>query len=114
PALKPFVVPLTLVILIGLFSIQRIGTASVGVLFGPVVAVWFAVLALLGGMEIAQNPAVLAALSPTYAFGFLTGNPLAAFLALGAVVLAVTGTEALYADMGHRSEEHTSELQSRQ
>jgi KUP system potassium uptake protein len=101
PALKPFVVPLTLVILIGLFSIQRIGTASVGVLFGPVVSVWFAVLALLGAVEIAQNPAVLAALSPTYAFGFLTGNPLAGFLALGAVVLAVTGTEALYADMGH-------------
>jgi KUP system potassium uptake protein len=101
PALKPYVVPLTLVILIGLFSIQRHGTASVGGLFGPVVCVWFAVLALLGAMEIAQNAAVLAALSPTYALGFLTGNPLAAFLALGAVVLAVTGTEALYADMGH-------------
>ena len=101
PALKPFVVPLTLIILIGLFSLQRYGTASVGGLFGPVVCLWFAVLALLGVMEIAQNPAVLAALSPTYAAGFLTGNPLAAFLALGAVVLAVTGTEALYADMGH-------------
>jgi KUP system potassium uptake protein len=101
PALKPYVVPLTLIILVGLFSIQRHGTASVGGLFGPVVCVWFAVLAVLGGMEIAQNPAILAALNPAYAFGFLTGNPLAAFLALGAVVLAVTGTEALYADMGH-------------
>ena len=101
PALKPFVIPVTLAILIGLFSIQRIGTASVGVLFGPVVCLWFAVLALLGALQIARDPAVLAALNPAYAFGFLTGNPLAAFLALGAVVLAVTGTEALYADMGH-------------
>jgi KUP system potassium uptake protein len=101
PALKPFVIPVTLAILIGLFSIQRIGTASVGVLFGPVVCLWFAVLALLGAMQIARDPAVLAALNPAYAFGFLTGNPLAAFLALGAVVLAVTGTEALYVDMGH-------------
>jgi KUP system potassium uptake protein len=101
PALKPYVVPITLVVLIGLFSIQRHGTASVGVLFGPVVCVWFGVLALLGAIEIARDPAVLAALNPAYAFGFLTGNPLAAFLSLGAVVLAVTGTEALYADMGH-------------
>jgi len=101
PALKPFVIPVTLAVLIGLFSIQRHGTASVGVLFGPVVCLWFAVLALLGAMQIAHDPAVLAALNPAYAFGFLTGNPLAAFLALGAVVLAVTGTEALYADMGH-------------
>ena len=101
PALKPFVIPVTLAVLIGLFSIQRHGTASVGVLFGPVVCLWFAVLALLGAMQIADDPAVLAALNPAYAFGFLTGNPLAAFLALGAVVLAVTGTEALYADMGH-------------
>jgi KUP system potassium uptake protein len=101
PALKPFVIPVTLAVLIGLFSIQRNGTASMGVLFGPVVCLWFAVLALLGAMQIARDPAVLAALNPAYAFGFLTGNPLAAFLALGAVVLAVTGTEALYADMGH-------------
>ena len=101
PALKPYVVPLTLLILIGLFAIQRHGTARVGVLFGPIVSVWFAVLAFLGALQIARDPGVLAALSPTYAFGFLTGSPLAAFLALGAVVLAVTGTEALYADMGH-------------
>ena len=101
PALTPYVVPLTLVILVVLFSIQRHGTASVGGLFGPVVCVWFAVLALLGALEIAQDPAVLLALNPGYAIGFFGDNPLAGFLALGAVVLAVTGTEALYADMGH-------------
>jgi KUP system potassium uptake protein len=101
PALAPYVVPVTLVILVALFSIQRHGTARVGVLFGPVMCLWFLTLATLGVIQIAREPAVLLALSPTYAFGFLTGNPLAAFLSLGAVVLAVTGTEALYADMGH-------------
>ena len=101
PALKLYVVPATLLILIALFSIQRHGTASVGVLFGPVTCLWFAALAVLGGLQLVRDPAVLAALNPAYAFDFLTGNPLAAFLALGAVVLAVTGTEALYADMGH-------------
>jgi KUP system potassium uptake protein len=101
PALTPYVVPLTLAILIALFSIQRFGTASVGVMFGPVMCLWFATLAVLGAMHVAADPSVLAALSPAYAVGFLRGNPLAAFLALGAVVLAVTGTEALYADMGH-------------
>jgi len=101
PMLTPYVVPVTLVILIGLFSIQRHGTARVGVFFGPVMCLWFVTLGALGAIEIATSPAVLAALSPTYAIGFLVDNPLAAFLALGAVVLAVTGTEALYADMGH-------------
>jgi KUP system potassium uptake protein len=101
PALAPYVVPVTLVILVALFSIQRHGTARVGVLFGPVMSLWFLTLASLGVIQIAREPAVLLALSPTYAFSFLTGNPLAAFLSLGAVVLAVTGTEALYADMGH-------------
>ncbi|MDQ6916450.1 MAG: potassium transporter Kup, partial [Pseudomonadota bacterium] len=101
PILTPFVVPVTLVILIGVFSIQRHGTARVGRLFGPVMCVWFVTLAVLGAIEIFQEPGVLAALSPTYAVAFLVGNPIAAFLALGAVVLAVTGTEALYADMGH-------------
>src|SRR5438874_481380 len=101
PALAPYVVPVTLVILVALFSIQRHGTARVGVLFGPVMCLWFLTLATLGVIQIAREPSVLLALSPTYAFGFLTGNPLAAFLSLGAVVLAVTGTEALYADMGH-------------
>jgi KUP system potassium uptake protein len=101
PALKPYVVPVTLVIIVALFSIQRHGTASVGWMFGPVTCLWFLAIAILGAIEIAREPAVLAALSPAYAIGFLTGSPLAAFLALGAVVLAVTGTEALYADMGH-------------
>src|ERR1022692_3285123 len=101
PMLTPYVVPVTLVILIGLFSIQRHGTARVGVFFGPVMCLWFVTLGVLDAIEIATLPAVLAALSPTYAIGFLVDNPVAAFLALGAVVLAVTGTEALYADMGH-------------
>ena len=101
PVLKPYVVPVTIVILIALFSIQRHGTARVGVLFGPVTCVWFIAIAALGAIQVARDPEVLAALNPAYAFRFLTGSPLAAFLALGAVVLAVTGTEALYADMGH-------------
>src|SRR5437667_943870 len=101
PALSSYVVPATLVILIALFSIQRYGTASVGVMFGPVMCLWFATLATLGVMQVASDPSVLAALSPGYAFAFLRTNPLAALLALGALVLAVTRTEALYADMGH-------------
>jgi KUP system potassium uptake protein len=101
PTLSSYVVPVTLAILIALFSIQRYGTASVGVMFGPVMCLWFATLAALGAIQVASDPSVLAALNPSYAGEFLRGNPLAAFLALGAVVLAVTGTEALYADMGH-------------
>jgi KUP system potassium uptake protein len=89
------------VILIGLFSIQRHGTARVGVFFGPVMCLWFVTLAVLGAIEIVTASGVLAALNPAYAIGFFVGSPVAAFLALGAVVLAVTGTEALYADMGH-------------
>ncbi len=101
PGLGTFVVPITVAIMIGLFSIQKHGTASVGRLFGPVCAIWFVVLALLGLLQIVQNPSVLVALSPHFAVRFVTDHPLATFLALGAVVLAVTGTEALYADMGH-------------
>jgi hypothetical protein len=101
PLLTHYVVPLTLVILIGLFSIQRHGTARVGVFFGPVMCLWFVTIGVLGAIEIATSPTVLAALNPSYAIRFLVGSPLAGFLALGAVVLAVTGTEALYADMGH-------------
>ncbi|MEP6942751.1 MAG: potassium transporter Kup [Betaproteobacteria bacterium] len=101
PALKPWVVPVTIIILVGLFSIQRHGTARVGVLFGPVMCVWFVTIAALGIGQIVRVPAVLKALNPAYAVEFFVGSPLAAFLALGAVVLAVTGTEALYADMGH-------------
>jgi KUP system potassium uptake protein len=73
----------------------------VGAFFGPVVCVWFVALAALGVLQIVQRPAVLGAVNPYYAFQFVVDNPRAAFLALGAVVLAVTGTEALYADMGH-------------
>ncbi|MGZ5442523.1 MAG: KUP/HAK/KT family potassium transporter, partial [Thermoanaerobaculia bacterium] len=101
PALHRFVVPASLVILFGLFAIQKHGTASVGTFFGPITLLWFIVLAVLGGIQIANHPEVLLALSPHYAVGFIIDNPLATFLALGAVVLAVTGTEALYADMGH-------------
>ncbi len=101
PLLAHYVIPLTLLILIGLFSIQRHGTARVGVFFGPVMGVWFVTIGVLGAIEIATSPTVLAAISPTYAIRFLGESPVAAFLSLGAVVLAVTGTEALYADMGH-------------
>jgi len=101
PALHPFVVPITLVIILALFAIQRRGTASVGILFGPVMALWFVVIATLGLLEILRNPDVLGAVNPMRAISFIMATPRIAFLALGAVVLAVTGTEALYADMGH-------------
>jgi KUP system potassium uptake protein len=101
PGLDSFVVPITLAILTGLFAIQRFGTGTVGRLFGPVMAVWFAALAVLGAAEIVQSPGVLRALSPTYAVAFFLDHGSEAFLALGSVVLAVTGAEALYADMGH-------------
>jgi KUP system potassium uptake protein len=101
PGLRPFVIPLTIVIVILLFLLQQKGTASVGALFGPVTVVWFGVLALLGSMSIAQNPGIFAALSPGYGVGFFVNNRFAGFLALGAVVLAITGTEGIYTDMGH-------------
>ena len=101
PAFDPYVIPIALVILIGLFLIQRHGTARVGSLFGPVMLVWFAVLAMLGVHGILMNPQVLAALNPMYGAMFFVENGLAGFIILGAVVLAVTGTEGLYADMGH-------------
>ncbi len=101
PVLKPYVVPSTLVLLIALFLIQRYGTARVGGLFGPITLIWFLALGVLGAVSVVQNPHVLLAASPTYALGFVFGEPHLAFLAMGAVVLAVTGTEALYADMGH-------------
>lgn len=101
PLFKQFVIPITLIIIVGLFMIQRRGTASVGALFGPVMMVWFAVLAGLGVASIVRNPEVLAALNPIYGARFILSNPTLGFLALGGVVLAVTGAEALYADMGH-------------
>jgi len=101
PALERFVVPLSLLVLGVLFFFQRAGTASVGRVFGPVTLLWFLTLAVLGINSIAQNPAVLFAINPLYAWRFIELQPLIAFITLGAVVLAVTGTEALYADMGH-------------
>jgi KUP system potassium uptake protein len=101
PQFDSFIVPLAILILVALFSIQRNGTALVGSFFGPVMCVWFAALAILGGHQISHSPDVLKALDPSWAWSFVVANPRKAFLALGAVVLAVTGTEALYADMGH-------------
>jgi KUP system potassium uptake protein len=101
PALHRYVVPITLLVLTVLFAAQRFGTGMVGRFFGPITLVWFGVLAVLGVWHIADNPAVLMALSPHYAVGFLLGEPAVAFVALGSVVLCVTGAEALYADLGH-------------
>jgi KUP system potassium uptake protein len=101
PSLESLVVPITLAILLVLFSIQRYGTGAVGRLFGPIMLVWFSALALLGVKEIAKRPEVLEGFSPTYAISFFADHPGTAFIALGSVVLVVTGAEALYADMGH-------------
>ena len=101
PAFKRFVVPLTLVIVFVLFWVQKYGTASVGKFFGPITLLWFAVLAVMGVAQIASNPVILWAISPHYALGFMWNNPGTTFIMLGAVVLCVTGAEALYADMGH-------------
>jgi KUP system potassium uptake protein len=101
PSLVDAVVPLTAVIIVGLFLVQRRGTGSVGRMFGPVMVVWFATIGVLGVAGIVEYPSILRALSPTYAVGFLAGHFGVAFFSLAAVVLAVTGAEALYADMGH-------------
>ena len=101
PQMHPLIDPLAIAIIVALFAIQRTGTARVGALFGPIMCLWFATLAALGVLHVVARPEVLAAINPTHAIAFVVGNPTAAFLALGAVVLAVTGTEALYADMGH-------------
>ena len=101
PLLKPFVIPITLGVLLGLFMIQRKGTAGIGALFGPAMCIWFGVLAVLGFVNIVHEPGVLRALNPLYAIEFFQVHRLHGFLALGAVVLALTGAEALYADMGH-------------
>jgi len=100
-ALKPYVVPIASGVLIALFLIQRHGTGVVGALFGPVCALWFLALAAAGVSNIVANPAILEALNPVHAVRFATGHGLASFVVLGAVLLAVTGAEALYADMGH-------------
>jgi KUP system potassium uptake protein len=99
--MAPLVLPIAIAILLALFLLQSRGTAKVGAIFGPIVLVYFATLTLLGVMNIIANPAIIAALNPVYALQFVVAKPLAAFLALGSVVLSVTGAEALYADMGH-------------
>ena len=101
PAFKRFVLPLSVVIIVGLFAVQVRGTASIGRLFGPVMMVWFVTIAVLGGLQIARNPGVLWALSPSYAVQIVFTHRWLTFVTLGSVVLAVTGAEALYADMGH-------------
>lgn len=101
PALHPFIIPITLVVLFLLFFVQKSGTAVVGAFFGPVMLIWFSTLALLGLINIVEQPAILHALNPLYGIEFLLANKAMALLAMGNVVLAVTGAEALYADMGH-------------
>jgi KUP system potassium uptake protein len=98
---KPWILPLTLLILVGLFLMQSRGTDKIGKVFGPVMVVWFIVLAVLGGIEILKQPQILFAANPVYALDLFRTEPWTAFVALGSVVLAVTGCEALYADMGH-------------
>jgi KUP system potassium uptake protein len=101
PGFEDFIVPITAVIIVALFSVQRHGTAVVGRFFGPVMIVWFAAIGACGVDGIVDNPEILKALSPTYALTFLTGHFHIAFFSLAAIVLSVTGAEALYADMGH-------------
>ena len=101
PGLGPYVVPASVAILVGLFLVQRFGTAVVGRFFGPVIVLWFLVLALMGVVHIAQQPQILAALNPLHAWHFLADRGWQLFAAVGAIVLAITGAEALYADMGN-------------
>ncbi|WP_397409219.1 potassium transporter Kup [Polaromonas sp.] len=101
PVLKPYVLPISSAVLISLFAMQRYGTGTVGKLFGPIIVVWFGVLAFTGLLQIIQQPAILAALNPLQAFAFLRSQGWHMFVAFGAIVLAFTGAEALYADMGH-------------
>ena len=101
PAFEPFVIPLSLAILVGLFSVQSRGTAAVAAWFGPITAIWFVALAAGGLIHLVDDPSILAALSPIYGVRFLLGHGHVGLVALGAVFLTVTGAEALYADMGH-------------
>src|SRR5439155_12491580 len=100
-AFKPYIVPLATGILIGLFLIQKHGTGVVGMLFGPVCALWFLSIGAVGAWNTAKNPAILGALNPAHAAGFVTGHGYASFVVLASVLLAITGAEALYADVGH-------------
>jgi KUP system potassium uptake protein len=101
PAFEPYVLPITIALLVGLFAVQSRGTGKVSELFGPITIVWFVAIALTGAMHIADDPSVLAAINPYYAIAFVAGNGLIGLVTLGAVFLVVTGSEALYADLGH-------------
>lgn len=101
PVLTPYVIPVTVVILVGLFLLQRRGTSKVGSFFGPIMLLWFFILAVLGTIQIVQNPQIIWAVLPWHGIHFLLQNRLQAFVVLGAVFLVVTGAEALYADLGH-------------
>ncbi|RYG08624.1 MAG: potassium transporter Kup, partial [Burkholderiales bacterium] len=101
PAFKDWVIPLTLVVLFGLFAVQKKGTTGIGKFFGPITLLWFAVIAVLGISHIVRHPEILLAVNPLYALGFMFAQPGTTFIILGAVVLCVTGAEALYADLGH-------------
>src|SRR5664279_1245559 len=105
PALQPYIVPIAVGVVIGLFVLQRQGTSLVGMLFGPVAALWFVAIAVLGIGGVAEAPEVLWALNPVHALRFVTQHGFASFVVLGAVLLAFTGAEALYADMGHFGKE---------
>jgi KUP system potassium uptake protein len=101
PAFKKYVIPLTILILFGLFAVQKRGTSGIGKFFGPITVIWFAAIAALGVYHIAEHPEIMWAISPHHALRFIFAEPEVTFLILGAVVLCVTGGEALYADMGH-------------
>ena len=101
PAFDPYVLPLTIAILVALFAVQSHGTGRVASLFGPIMVVWFGVLAVIGAMHIVDYPGVFHAINPAYAVGFMVSNPTIALVTLAAVFLVITGSEALYADLGH-------------
>ncbi|WP_439587103.1 potassium transporter Kup [Hydrogenophaga sp.] len=101
PALAPYVIPITVAIVLALFAVQRFGTGLVGKLFGPIIVLWFVTLGAIGIVHIADQPAILSALNPVHAWNFLAERGWKVFAAVGAIVLALTGAEALYADMGH-------------
>lgn len=101
PALKPYVIPLTVGVLVALYAVQHRGTAGIGKFFGPIVLLWFAILGGMGVVNIIANPVILGALNPLHAIRFMVSNGWLAFVSLGAIILAFTGAEALYADLGH-------------
>ena len=101
PKFEPYVLPLTVIILVALFAVQSRGTGTIAIFFGPIMVIWFVVLAMAGLVQVVANPGVLAAVNPVYGIGFLTQHPIIGLVTLGFVLLAVTGGEALYADLGH-------------